>query len=158
MEKVRFGIIGLGNQGSSYTKNLFMGGRIENGVLSAVCDNNPAKLEAIKEHVEGKNVAFDLYSMKQAIEEGFIIDVLKNYVTYKTYFELNKAIEDDPELETIAAKRKIAKYIELHDTNIAQKVEIIIEHFKNNIVILAILLSELFKICYRFICIVVSAM
>lgn len=70
---------------------------------------------------EGKKVAFDLYSMKQAIEEGFILDVLKNYVTYKTYFELNKAIEDDPELETIAAKRKIAKYIELHDTNIAAK-------------------------------------
>lgn len=82
---------------------------------------------------EGKKVAFDLYSMKQAIEEGFIIDVLQNYVTYKTYFELNKAIEDDPELETIAAKRKIAKYIELHETNIAQKVEIIIEHFKNNV-------------------------
>ena len=76
---------------------------------------------------EGKKVAFDLYSMKQAIEEGFILDVLQNYVTYKTYFEINKAIEDDPELETIAAKRKIAKYIELHDTNIAQKVEIIIE-------------------------------
>lgn len=67
------------------------------------------------------------------IEEGFILDVLQNYVTYKTYFELNKTIEDDPELETIAAKRKIAKYIELHDTNIAQKVEIIIEHFRNNI-------------------------
>lgn len=82
---------------------------------------------------EGKKAAFDLYSMKQAIEEGFILDVLQNYVTYKTYFELNKAIEDDPELETIAAKRKIAKYIELHDTNIAQKVEIIIEHFRNNI-------------------------
>ena len=82
---------------------------------------------------EGKKVAFDLYSMKQAIEEGFILDVTQNYVTYKTYFKINKAIEDDPELETIAAKRKIAKYIELHDTNIAQKVEIIIEHFKNNI-------------------------
>ena len=82
---------------------------------------------------KGKKVSFDLYSMKQAIEEGFILDVLQNYVTYKTYFEINKAIEDDPELETIAAKRKIAKYIELHDTNIAQKVEIIIEHFKNRI-------------------------
>ncbi len=81
----------------------------------------------------GKKVAFDLYSMKQAIEEGFILDVLQNYVTYKTYFEINKVIEDDPELETIAAKRKIAKYIELHDTNIAQKVEIIIEHFRNRI-------------------------
>ncbi len=82
---------------------------------------------------EGRKVAFDLYSMKQAIEEGFILDVLKNYVTYQTYYKINKAIEDDPELETIAAKRKIAKYIELHDTNIAQKVEIIIEHFKNHI-------------------------
>ncbi len=82
---------------------------------------------------EGKKVAFDLYSMKQAIEEGFILDVLKNYLTYKTYYQINKAIEDDPELETIIAKKKIAKYIELHDTNIAQKVEIIIEHFKNNI-------------------------
>ena len=82
---------------------------------------------------EGRKVAFDLYSMKQAIEEGFILDVLKNYVTYKTYYKINKAIEDDPELETTAAKRKIAKYIELHDTNIAQKVEIIIEHFKNHI-------------------------
>lgn len=81
----------------------------------------------------GKKIAFDLYSMKQAIEEGFILDVLKNYVTYKTYYKINKIIEDDPELETIAAKRKIAKYIELHDTNIAQKVEIIIEHFKNHI-------------------------
>ena len=78
-------------------------------------------------NTDGKKEAFDLYSMKQAIEEGFILDVLQNYVTYKTYYQLNKAIEDDPELETIAAKRKIAKYIELHDTNIAQKVEIIIE-------------------------------
>ena len=84
-------------------------------------------------NTDGKKEAFDLYSMKQAIEEGFILDVLQNYVTYKTYYQLNKAIEDDPELETIAAKRKIAKYIELHDTNIAQKVEIIIEHFKNNV-------------------------
>ena len=82
---------------------------------------------------KGDKVAFDLYSMKQAIEEGFILDVLQNYVTYNTYYQINKAIEDDPELETVAAKRKIAKYIELHETNIAQKVEIIIEHFKNNI-------------------------
>ena len=54
--------------------------------------------------------------------------MLQNYVTYRTYYQINKAIEDDPELETVAAKRKIAKYIELHETNIAQKVEIIIEH------------------------------
>lgn len=82
---------------------------------------------------EGKKVAFDLYSMKQAIEEGFILDVLKNYVTYKTYFEVNKTVDTDPELDTVSAKRKIIKYIELHDTNISQKVEIIIEHFKYNV-------------------------
>lgn len=82
---------------------------------------------------EGKKVAFDLYSMKQAIEEGFILDVLKNYVTYRTYFEVNKIVDTDPELESSAAKRKIIKYIELHDTNISQKVEIIIEHFKYNV-------------------------
>lgn len=82
---------------------------------------------------KGEKVAFDLYSMKQAIEEGFIIDVLQNYVTYKTYFQINKIVEDDPELESIRAKRKIVKYIELHDTNISQKVEIIIEHFKYNV-------------------------
>lgn len=82
---------------------------------------------------EGKKVAFDLYSMKQAIEEGFIIDVLANYVTYKTFFEINKVVEDDPKFETAATKKKIAKYIELHDTNIAQKIEIIIEHFKSSV-------------------------
>ena len=82
---------------------------------------------------QGKKVAFDLCSMKQAIEEGFILDVLQNYVTYRAYYQINKAIEDDPELETVATKRKIAKHIELHATNIAQKAEIIIEHFKNNI-------------------------
>lgn len=82
---------------------------------------------------KGEKVAFDLYSMKQAIEEGFIIDVLQNYVTYKTYFQINKIIDDDPKLESITAKRKIVKYIELHDTNISQKVEIIIEHFKYNV-------------------------
>ncbi|MEG2013016.1 MAG: DEAD/DEAH box helicase family protein [Anaerovoracaceae bacterium] len=82
---------------------------------------------------EGKKTSFDLYSMHQAIEEGYILNVLDNYVTWKTYFTLNKAIEDDPELQSITAKRKIARFIDLHDTNISQKVEIIIEHFRNNI-------------------------
>lgn len=80
---------------------------------------------------EGDKEAFDIYSMRQAIEEGFILDVLSNYMTYKTYYQLNKTIEEDPELQTSDAKRQIARFIELHDTNIAQKVEIIIEHFKH---------------------------
>ena len=82
---------------------------------------------------KGQKTAFDNYSMKQAIEEGFILDVLQNYITYDVYYKINKAIEDDPELNTITAKRKIANYVTLHDTNIAQKIEIIIEHFRGNI-------------------------
>ena len=82
---------------------------------------------------DGHYEAFHLYSMKQAIEEGFILDVLQNYTTYKTYYQINKEIEDDPELKTMAAKRQIARFVELHETNISQRVEIIIEHFKNHV-------------------------
>lgn len=78
---------------------------------------------------DGSKGPFDLYSMKQAIEEGFILDVLNNYTTYKTYYRLNKAVEEDPALKTGVAKRKIAKFVELSDENITQKVDIIMEHF-----------------------------
>lgn len=78
---------------------------------------------------DGSKAPFDVYSMKQAIEEGFILDVLNNYTTYKTYYRLNKAVEEDPELKTTIAKRKIAKFVELSDENIDQKVEIIMDHF-----------------------------
>lgn len=84
-------------------------------------------------NAQGKKESFDLYSMKQAIEEGYILNVLDNYVTWKTYCHINKAIQDDPELQSITAKRKMARFIDLHDTNIAQKVEIIIEHFRANV-------------------------
>lgn len=78
---------------------------------------------------DGSKGSFDLYSMKQAIEEGFILDILNNYTTYKTYYKLNKAVEEDPEFKTTVAKRKIAKFVELSDENINQKVEIIMDHF-----------------------------
>lgn len=81
----------------------------------------------------GNYEAFHLYSMKQAIEEGFILDVLQNYTTYKTMYRINKEVKDDPELKTSEAKRQIARFVELHDTNISQRVQIIIEHFKNNV-------------------------
>lgn len=81
----------------------------------------------------GNYRAFHLYSMKQAIEESFILDVLANYTTYKTYYELNKEIADDPELKTADAKRQIAQQIDLDDTNIAQRTKIIIEHFRNHV-------------------------
>lgn len=73
---------------------------------------------------------FHLYSMKQAIEEGFILDVLKNYTTYKTYFKLSKEIEDDPNVNKKQASRAIARFLSLHPHNLAQKSEVIIEHFR----------------------------
>ena len=81
----------------------------------------------------GQKEAFHMYSMKQAIEEGFILDVLQNYMTYDTYFKLNKEIEEDPSCKTSDAKRQIARFIDLHDTNITQRIEIIVEHYRNNV-------------------------
>lgn len=77
---------------------------------------------------------FHLYSMRQAIEEGFILDVLKNYTTYELYFRLSKAIEDDPELNRKKAAIAIGRFVSLHPHNIAQKTEIIIEHFRQVVV------------------------
>ena len=82
---------------------------------------------------KGQHEAFHIYSMKQAIEEGFILDVLQNYITYDTFFRLNKEIEDDPELKTNEAKRQIARFVQLHKTNISQRIEVIIEHFRQNV-------------------------
>lgn len=79
----------------------------------------------------GKPKPFHLYSMRQAIEEGFILDVLQNYTTYELYFKLTKAIEDDPNLNKKKAAKAIGKFVSLHPHNLAQKTEIIIEHFRN---------------------------
>ena len=76
---------------------------------------------------------FHLYSMRQAIEEKFILDVLQNYMTYKAYYQLEKAIEDDPELSGRKGQRKVARYASLHPTAIGQKVEIIVEHFRRHV-------------------------
>lgn len=74
---------------------------------------------------------FHLYSMRQAIEEGFILDVLQNYVTYETYFKLAKKIEDDPAFDKAKATKALTRYVSLHPHNIAQKTEIMVEHFRN---------------------------
>ena len=68
--------------------------------------------------------------MRQAIEEGFILDVLQNYITYELYFKLSKAIEDDPELNKKKAARAIGRFVNFHPHNLAQKTEIVIEHFR----------------------------
>lgn len=74
---------------------------------------------------------FHIYSMRQAIEEHFILDVLKNYMTYKMYYKIIKNIPDDPELDTVAGVRAIQKYESLHPHNISQKTTIMLEHFRN---------------------------
>lgn len=84
-------------------------------------------------NTKGQKEAFHIYSMKQAIEEGFILDVLQNYVTYRTYYRLNKEIEEDPVYQTNEAKRQIARFVDLHETNISQRIEVIIEHFRTTV-------------------------
>lgn len=78
----------------------------------------------------GKQEPFDVYPMKQAIGEGFILDVLQNYITYESFYNLNKNVKNNPKLKSNFAKNKITKYEELNNTY--QKVEIIVEHFKAN--------------------------
>jgi type I restriction enzyme R subunit len=91
----------------------------------------PKTLEVFGQiNTQGKPEPFHLYSMRQAIEEGFIMDVLQNYTTYKTYFRLTKAIQDDPQIHKKKASKAIARFLSLHPHNLAQKTEVIIEHFR----------------------------
>ncbi len=83
---------------------------------------------------DGEFKPFHLYSMKQAIEEGFILDVLSNYTTYKSYYEIAKSIEDNPLFETKKAQTKLRSFVEKNPSTIATKVEIILEHFIAQIV------------------------
>lgn len=73
---------------------------------------------------DGTYQAFHIYSMRQAIEEGFILDVLKNYMTYNMYYKIIKNIKDDPELDTAAGVRAIRSYESLHPHNISQKTSV----------------------------------
>lgn len=84
-------------------------------------------------NAEGKPQPFDLYSMKQAIEEGFILDVLKNYYEYNTYIKLIQKTENDELFETSQAKRWMKRFVDTHDTYIGQKVEVIVEHFREEV-------------------------
>jgi type I restriction enzyme R subunit len=79
---------------------------------------------------EGKPHPFHLYSMRQAIEEGFILDVLKNYTSYKEYYQFTKSIEDDPELNKRKTAKAIGRFASLHPVSLAQKTEVMIEHFR----------------------------
>ena len=78
---------------------------------------------------EKKFIPFHLYSMKQAIEEGFILDVLKGYTTYKSFYKILSSIEDNPLYDKKKANKKLKAYVENHRDSIDKKAEIMIEHF-----------------------------
>ena len=83
---------------------------------------------------DGKFKPFHLYSMKQAIEEGFILDVLANYTTYKSYYEIEKSIEDNPLFDTAKAQKRLRAYVESHEQTIGTKAEIMLDHFISKLV------------------------
>jgi type I restriction enzyme R subunit len=100
-------------------KTLELFGRVPDPDLPASADNKPEP--------------FHLYSMRQAIEEGFILDVLTNYVTYSTAWKLAHPDGEDQEVDSKKASRTLAKWVRLHPYNIAQRVEVIVEHYRDNI-------------------------
>jgi len=76
---------------------------------------------------------FHHYSMRQAIQEKFILDVVANYTTYKTYFGITRTAEDDPNVERKKAAKALARFLTLHPHNIAQKTEVMVEHFRTHV-------------------------
>ena len=82
---------------------------------------------------DGSFEAFSLYSMRQAIEERFILDVLENYTTYKSYWRLLKKVDDDPAYPSGEAKRLLTKYVDADPQSIGKKIEIIVEHFHQHV-------------------------
>ena len=82
------------------------------------------------EHADGSFHPFHIYSMRQAIEEGFILDVLQNYMTYKTCFEIANSTPDNPEVPASKASKVIKNFQQLHPYNISQKAKIIVETFR----------------------------
>ncbi|MCE7699861.1 MAG: DEAD/DEAH box helicase family protein, partial [Methanobacterium paludis] len=80
----------------------------------------------------GEYHPFHTYTMKQAIKEGFILDVLQHYLSYETYFKLVRTVEDDPEFEEQKAKRLLRNFVEKHPHAISKKTEIMLDHFMNS--------------------------
>jgi len=92
--------------------------------------------EPLPPDAEGKvkHRPFHSYTMKQAVEEGFILDVLKAYTPVDSYYRLVKKTEDDPEFDTKKAKKKLRRYVESHDHAIRLKAEIMVDHFHEQVV------------------------
>jgi type I restriction enzyme, R subunit len=100
-------------------KTLELFGRPPDPALPASADNKPEP--------------FHLYSMRQAIEEGFILDVLTNYVTYSTAWKLAHPDGEAQEVDAKRASRTLAKWVRLHPYNITQRVEVIVDHYRDNV-------------------------
>ena len=101
--------------------------------FTATPKNNTLEKFGVKQE-DGKFKPFHLYSMKQAIEEGFILDVLANYTTYKSYYEIEKSIAENPLFDTIKAQKKLRAYVERDKQTIATKAEIMLDHFISKVV------------------------
>ncbi len=106
-------------------------GRLPNlSTFAFTATPKPKTLELFgKKRTDGKFESFHLYSMRQAIEEGFILDVLANYTTYTAYWRLLKKVEDDPRYEKKKAEYLLKSFVELHAHAINEKVRIMVEHF-----------------------------
>jgi type I restriction enzyme R subunit len=95
-------------------------------------------LEIFGEPVPGgdkvRHKPFHSYTMKQAIQEGFILDVLAGYTPVESYYRLMKTVEDDPEFDTAKARKKLRRYVESHDHAIRQKAEIMVDHFHDQVI------------------------
>jgi type I restriction enzyme R subunit len=104
--------------------------------FTATPKNKTLELFGEKYNDNGKEKfrAFHLYSMKQAIEENFILDVLQNYTTYQSYYALLKKIEDDPAYDNNKAQKKLKIFVESHEHAIAKKTALIIDHFMDNVI------------------------
>jgi type I restriction enzyme, R subunit len=81
-----------------------------------------------------KHRPFDSYTMKQAIQERFILDVLENYTPVNSYYRLMKKIDEDPEFDTKKAQKKLRKYVEGHEHAIREKAEIMVDHFDSQVI------------------------
>jgi type I restriction enzyme R subunit len=101
--------------------------------FTATPKNKTLQLFGIENPQTGKFHPFHSYSMKQAIEEKFILDVLQNYTTYQSFYHIRKKIEDDPQFDKIRARKKLKKYVEGHKVAIRQKTEVMVDHFEEKV-------------------------
>lgn len=131
---------GVGELDTETVLEGLMAGKAGRGNVSFVAFTATPKAKTLElfgtpDPVSGKPVPFDLYAMKQAIEEGFILDVLRNYVTYDLAFKIAHAASGDPskEVDVSKANAELMKWVQLHPHNVAQKVAVIVGHFRRNV-------------------------